>query len=194
VITADCTGHGLSGAFMSVLAITLLNQIVKEQRISQPLLILEKLRDELYNALLSTEENIDKDEIDIAIIEIDKELATLKYVGANMPVVFVKNDEFYIEKGNRRTLSGSGEGQVTYEEKIHQYDSGDVIYMFSDGWQDQFGGEENKKFMFKRLQNLIFRVYELPLQEQKKVINSTIDNWMINADQIDDILMLGIRL
>lgn len=194
VACADCTGHGVPGAFMSIIGITMLNKIVKEQLILDPSDILEKLRVGVIGALLSTEEHIVRDGIDISLAVIDHTAKEIEYVGANSPIVLVQDEEVKFFKGSKQSLGSSSDDLKPFKKELIKYNPGDAMYLFTDGYQDQFGGDQDKKFMVKRLRNLFLRVYELPVAEQKDIITSTIEDWMMNSKQVDDMLIIGIKL
>jgi serine phosphatase RsbU (regulator of sigma subunit) len=194
VACADCTGHGVPGAFMSIIGITMLNKIVKEQHVLDPSDILEKLRVGVIGALLSTEEHIVRDGIDISIAVIDHNAKHIEYVGANSPIVLVQDEEIKFFKGSKQSLGSSSDDLKPFKKELIKYNPGDAMYLFTDGYQDQFGGDQDKKFMVKRLRNLFLRVHELPVAEQKDIINSTIEDWMMNSKQVDDMLIIGVKL
>ena len=194
VACADCTGHGVPGAFMSIIGITMLNKIVKENHVVDPCEILEQLRVSIIGALLSTEGHIVRDGVDVSVAVIDHEQNYIDYVGANSPIVLVQDEEIRFVKGSKQSLGSSSDDLKPFKKERIEYFPGDVLYLFTDGYQDQFGGDQDKKFMIKRLRNLFLRVHELPVAEQKDIINSTIEDWMINSRQVDDMLIIGVKL
>ena len=194
MVCADCTGHGVSGAFMSVLGISILNNIVKERKISKVNLILESLRAQIIDALISSELNIVRDGIDIAVIAIDKLNNKVSYVGANSPIIHFHNEQLNFKKGMKQSLGGADENHKEYVVEEFDYQIGDMIYMFTDGYQNQFGGDQDKKFLGKRLRNLLSRIHNLPIEEQEQLTKHTIEDWMKTSKQTDDILVLGLKL
>lgn len=194
LICADGTGHGVSGAFMSVLGITLLNEIVKEKNINNISDIMESLRVQIIESLLSSQSNIVRDGIDIAIIGINKIKHEIQYVGANCPIIHFEGDELITHKGNKSSLGLDTEKLDRFEAETFKYGIGDMLYLYTDGYQNQFGGDQDKKFMGKRLKNLFSRIHYLPVEEQEELMNATIEDWMKTSKQTDDILVIGIKL
>jgi serine phosphatase RsbU (regulator of sigma subunit) len=194
IACADCTGDGVAGPFMSIIGITMLNNIVNERKIIDPCEILEELRIAVMSALLSTEELIVRDGIDISITVINHDRNYIDYVGANSPIVLISDEAMRFFKGSKQSLGSSLDDLKPFKKERIEYLLGDVLYLFTDGYQDQFGGEQDKKFMIKRLRNLFLRIHVLPVAEQKQIINSTMEDWMINSKQVDDILVMGIKL
>ena len=194
IVCGDCTGYGVSGAFMSVLGISMLNDIIKQSRITKIELIVESLRRQLTEALLSSELNIVKDGIDVSVISIDKLKSKIQYVGANSPIIHFHNGTQEIKKGNKHSLASFEEELGKYHVEEFDYQIGDMIYMFTDGYQNQFGGEQDKKFMGKRLKNLLSRIHNLPVEEQEQLTKHTIEDWMKTSKQTDDILVIGLKL
>ena len=220
VAVADCTGHGVPGAFMSMLGAAFLNDIVNKEYITQPAVILRRLRKEIIRALQQKGEvGEQKDGMDIALCAIDFDNMKLQFSGANNPLYIVKslsssssnkveenkssdfinftNFELYELKGDKMPIA-------IYERMdkftVHEIDiqKGDCLYLFSDGYADQFGGPKGKKFMSKQLKQLLIDNYQLPMQEQKEVLENAIENWMNYEkdiyEQIDDITVMGIKI
>ncbi len=194
IVCADCTGSGVSGAFMSVLGISMLNEIIKQRRITKIEVILENLRRQLTEALISSELNIVRDGIDISVISIDKIKSKIQYVGANSQIIHFHEGKQEVKKGNKHPLAGFDEELENYQIQEFEYQIGDMVYMYTDGYQNQFGGEQDKKFMGKRLKNLLTRIHNLPVEEQEQLTKHTIEDWMKTAKQTDDILIMGIKL
>jgi len=202
---ADCTGHGVPGAFMSMLGVSFLNKIVNESGIVKPSEILNQLRSNIISALKQqgTSEST-KDGMDIALCSVDIINMKLSYAGANNPLFLIRRngDEYELDeiKGDKMPVGvHSRMDDFTNHEIIIR--KGDTIYLFSDGILDQFGGPEGRKFMKPRFRQMLLENQALPLAEQKKVFGNTITEWMNykteNREafgQIDDILLLGIRI
>ncbi len=179
---------------MSVLGITLLNEIVKEKNINKISDIMESLRVQIIESLLSSQSNIVRDGIDIAIIGINKIKHEIQYVGANCPIIHFEGDELITHKGNKSSLGLDTEKLDRFEAETFKYGIGDMLYLYTDGYQNQFGGDQDKKFMGKRLKNLFSRIHNLPVEEQEELMNATIEDWMKTSKQTDDILVIGIKL
>ena len=195
VTIADCTGHGVPGAFMSMLGITFLNEIVNNQGITQANEILYHLRENVIIALRQTSiEETASDGMDIALCVIDHKKNQLQFSGAFNPLVLIRNKEVQLYKGDYITIGISYHLEGSFS--LHEIDiqKGDIIYMFSDGYADQFGGEKGKKFSNKRFRELLLDIHEKSMKEQKNILEQTMENWMKETEQIDDITLMGVRL
>jgi serine phosphatase RsbU (regulator of sigma subunit) len=196
---ADCTGHGVPGAFMSLLGINFLDEIVQRREITEANQVLNELRKQVRNSLRQhgqAEES--KDGIDMALCVIDEKNNTLQYSGANNPMYLIKSingcPELTEFKADRMPL-GYYQGRFkTFKNQDIQLEDGDVFYLFSDGFMDQKGGKDNKKFMSRKFKDLLIKIHQEPLQEQKKFLDKTITDWMGDNPQIDDILVIGVRV
>lgn len=194
VVAADCTGHGVPGAFMSMLGITFLNDIVDRQKVTQPDKILNKLRESIIDALYqkNKEEQL-RDGMDIAVCSINRRTNTVQFAGANNPMILIRNNELTVFKGDVMPVS-IYENMVSFTTQHVQLQQGDSIYIFSDGYADQFGGENGKKFMIKRLRQTLLDVQSLSMSDQKKKLKEIFENWKGNHDQIDDVLLIGLKI
>ncbi|MDN4164129.1 SpoIIE family protein phosphatase [Cytophagales bacterium LB-30] len=192
VAAVDCTGHGVPGAFMSMIGIDLLNSIVNQKGITSPEDILNQLTLGVSNAL-QKEDNSLRDGMDMAICTISTENGkkVVSYAGAKNPLVYVKNGEMTYIKADRVAI-GDGSHQYTRHDIV--VDAPTMFYLYSDGYQDQFGGPLNRKFMSNRFKELLNQVSSLPSDEQKKVLETTLDEWITDTNQLDDILVMGFRL
>lgn len=196
---ADCTGHGVPGAFMSLLGISYLNEIVQRREITQANQVLNELRKQVRNSLRQhgqAEES--KDGIDMALCVIDEKKNTLQYAGANNPLYLFRDKngapEFTEFKADRMPVGYYQGSFKTFTNKEIQLEYGDVFYLFSDGFVDQKGGKDNKKFMSKKFKDLLLKIHKEPMREQKNILDKTITDWMGDHSQIDDILVLGVRV
>jgi ligand-binding sensor domain-containing protein/serine phosphatase RsbU (regulator of sigma subunit) len=199
IAAADCTGHGVPGAFMSIVGNTLLNEIVNHNNIVTPGDILLELHRGVKEALKqSNEENERRDGMDIALCAIDFKNQTIHYAGANRPLwIFRKNKHFEAEiiKPSKFPIGGLElEENRIYESHTISLEKGDSIYIFSDGFADQFGGPKGKKFMVSNMQKLIQENIRLDMLQQKKNIHESFSLWKNNLEQVDDVLMIGIRI
>lgn len=196
VIAADCTGHGVPGAFMSVLGTTLLNQIVREENITDPLLILESLDKRLQETLhvVADDQESLADGMDMAILTIDIAQEQVLYAGAKNNLYFVTNGEFRELKASSYSL-GYSFYKKKFTQQVYDYQPGDTFYISSDGYQDQFGGKtaNGKKFMRRRFKNLLHKVSLLPLSGQGEELDQTIEEWKGDRKQTDDILIIGVQ-
>lgn len=193
---ADCTGHGIPGAFMSIIGFYLLNQAVKEERLSSLSEILVSI-DKSITKNLKKSLNYDSlnEGMDIMLCSYNIENGKLTFAGAHSSLYIIKNDILYEYKGDRTTLG------LFYENKKNaftineiQMHKGDKIYMFSDGYADQFGGTERKKYMRKNFKEFILQIHSLNEQEQKSKLEEEFERWKGVHEQIDDILIWGIQL
>ncbi len=192
--TVDCTGHGVPGAFMSIIGHNSLNKIVKEGGYVQPSDILNQLNEEVVNTLINQSDDNVTDGMDLAMIAYDTEKKRLEYAGANNPLYLVRNRELTEIKADRFAI-----GKTSLESGMkftnHSIDvlSGDTFYIFSDGYADQFGGPKGKKYKIRPFKELIKKISDMPLKEQKEYLDKTITDWMGNEEQVDDILILGMK-
>jgi PAS domain S-box-containing protein len=192
----DCTGHGVPGAFMSIIGYTQLNEIVSDQKITDPGVILRELDKRVRIALnqnKATDKN-SKDGMELAIISINPEQQKIEFAGAMRPLYYVKDNDLYVIKGDKFSIGGFSQHRKNFRTHRINYKAGDCFYLFSDGYPDQFGGPRGKKFMTRNVGEMVLRIAHLPMVEQGKIIKSTIQDWMKNDDQVDDILISGIRL
>jgi serine phosphatase RsbU (regulator of sigma subunit) len=193
IIAADCTGHGVPGAFMSMLGVTMLNQLVNGKGIIRPDEILNNLRTEIVRSLKqSIDENRVKDGMDMAVIVIDHKKEMLLYSGANSPLCIVRDGKLVSYKGDKMPVAihFNMDKFTLHEIKLRK---GDCLYMFSDGFGDQFGGKRQKKFMVKNLKNSLIELSSLPMIEQGEKLNNIFDRWKGNTPQVDDVTIIGVR-
>ena len=193
VTAADCTGHGVPGAFMSLIGNDLLNEIVTARGVIESDKILNELHDSVRKALRQ-EENRSRDGMDLALCVIDTETKTLQFSGAKNPLVYFKNGEMTVIKGDKYPIGGV-QFQVDRHYTRHEVDLSEpiMLYLFSDGYQDQFGGEKSEKFMSKNFKLLLKEIHEKPVEEQKQILDDRFKSWKGDRSQIDDILIMGMR-
>ena len=194
---SDCTGHGVPGAFMSMIGNDLLNDIVKDRRIIQPDIILNHLHEGVRRALhQETGENTDG--MDISLCVIDPQEKTLSYAGANSPLVYVQDGEQTRVSPDNTSIGGDmTPGEDGFQAHTISYQDAPVMcYMYSDGYRDQFGGKKGKKFMRSRFLELVFYISQLSMQDQRRQVEETINDWMKQGgyEQMDDMLVMGFRL
>jgi ligand-binding sensor domain-containing protein/serine phosphatase RsbU (regulator of sigma subunit) len=188
----DCTGHGVPGAFMSFLAFNSLNKIVKEYRITEPADILEHLNMEVT---LSLHQQGDKTEIndgmDIALVCYNRETKILSYAGAFNPLYLIREGMLMEFKGDRFPIGRQTPADSKFTSHEVEIIKGDIIYIFTDGYSDQMGYENRKKFKASRIKELLLSIQHLPMKEQKKKMEDRLAEWMGPMEQIDDILFIG---
>jgi len=201
IAAADCTGHGVPGAFMSMLGITLLNEIVNNRNIVDAKEILNELREAVKKSLRQEGNyNEQKDGMDIALCVLNNKEQTLQYAGANNPLYIIrknsesKEHELLEYKADRMPIGIFPKDHLSFNNNDIKLEEDDRIYMFSDGFADQFGGEKGNKFKSKNLKNLILSVQDKSMEEQKKWIENSLDEWQGNHNQVDDILLIGIKI
>lgn len=206
VAAADSTGHGVPGAFMSVIGISFLNEIIQQKTATTPALILETLRQQVKSALnpeLNKQKSDNlvemyinskiKDGMDIALCAINNKTKILSYAGANLPMFILRNGEF-IEFEPTGNPIGVYLIETPFTNHNFQLQTNDIIYLFSDGYYDQFGGEHNKKFYVENFKKILLKIHTLPCKKQNEILTKTIEDWQGLSDQIDDILVMGLRI
>lgn len=192
---ADCTGHGVSGAFMSLLGISFLNEIIRIKGIKKPNLILDELRSNIIDSLKQDlRAGTRKDGMDIALCVYDTDTRMLHFCGANNPCWIVRNGKELIELKPDKNPVSIYYRMVSFTTQDFQLQENDCIYMFTDGFSDQYGGEHCKKYQKKNLKELISRISSHPLVVQKEILNQTFDAWRGENPQVDDITILGIKV
>jgi serine phosphatase RsbU (regulator of sigma subunit) len=203
IVAADCTGHGVPGAFMSLIGSKLLGEIVLLGGLTAPDQVLAKL-DKGVRANLRQHETANRDGMDIAICVLHRtilpgqtmpQVTHLEFAGARNPLVLVRGGELLEFKGCRMSVGGGKENeQQSFVRHVVQTQPGDMCYLYSDGYQDQFGGAENRKLMPRRLKNLLTSHYAEPALQQQQIFAQTFTDWQGNNPQIDDVLLLGFRV
>ena len=200
VAVADCTGHGIPGAFMSVLGISLLNQIVIEEQNTDTSYILQRLNHKLNKAFSYSTEFLDEDKpyydgMDIALCCIDYDTNFLTYSGALRSLYHVSKTELISLDGSHYPIGGMNlESNRKYESQSMNFKQGDKLYFCSDGYADQFGGAKNKKFMTRNFKNMLFKTSKLSMQTQQLELERLFNEWKNNCEQTDDVLLVGVEL
>ncbi len=196
VSAVDCTGHGVPGAFMSIVGNNHLNYAINVLKSTRPADILDIVNEGVTNSLRQQSENtVVHDGMDIALCSIDFENKKLEYAGAYNPLYIIRNGEFIIIKADKFPVGGFLDQKLNIFTN-HEIDlfKGDFIYIFSDGFADQFGGPRNKKYMYKPFRKLLLDIQDKSVDEQKIIINNELIKWKGNNEQIDDILVIGIKI
>jgi serine phosphatase RsbU (regulator of sigma subunit) len=198
VITAiDCTGHGVPGAFLSMIGNTLLHEIVNIKHVFKPDQILSMLHDGITLALNQEEDSSSEDGMDMSLCTVDTKLNRFQFAGAKNNLYVVQGDKLKILKANYYSIGGKPlrpDMKVEFTCYDFMYDDNTSIYMFSDGYLDQYGGENNEKFNTARFREMILANRELPMEEQKEILSKTMDEWKGDRQQIDDFLVMGVKL
>lgn len=196
VAVADCTGHGIPGAMMSILGLSLLNQVVLEERCYEPSFILRRVDEKMRTAFGATSnERSGFDGMDIAVCCIDHSTKTIAFAGAMRPLWVVRNSIITQFRGSRYPIGGLRiESSRTFPQTSVEYKSGDMLYLFTDGYSDQFGGKAGKKISRGRLKVLVQLICENPLAYQKEQLMEFFHFWKGVLPQTDDATFVGIRL
>ncbi|OFX82609.1 MAG: hypothetical protein A2X05_18245 [Bacteroidetes bacterium GWE2_41_25] len=195
VTVADCTGHGVPGAFMSLLGITLLNEIVNVEGITQSDAIVTKLRERVIGSLQQSRNDIPtSDGMDIALCVVDQEKKRIQYTGGMSNLVFIRDRKMEIIKADRLSVCVLYGNAGPFTMKEIEYRKGDVFYLFSDGYQDQFGGDFDKKYLSQHFYLTLLEIHELPMSHQREILETKLLNWKKDWNQTDDITVIGIRL
>ncbi|MBK9390344.1 MAG: SpoIIE family protein phosphatase [Bacteroidetes bacterium] len=196
IAAVDCTGHGVPGAFMSIVGFNQMNYAVSVKKARSAALIMDELNTGVINTL---NENVSdssiKDGMDMALCIFDFERMNLEFAGANNPILLIRDGEVTMYKGDRFPI-GVYEGSIPkpFTNNEIAIRTGDCIYMFSDGYPDQFGGPDNKKFMLRRFQELLRDIHAMPMNQQKDLLAQRLTEWRGKNEQVDDILVIGIRV
>ena len=190
----DCTGHGVPGAFLTVLVNNLLNQLVLEQQMHNPAEIVTLLDEKVQKTLRSQPNNNQSNSMDIALMVVDSETRWLEFTGAKMPLYYVHNYSLVQIKGDRFSVGSTDTDEKFFTRQRIKLQEGDYIYMATDGFQNQFGGKDGKKFMKTQFRRLLNSLSTLPMANQKAVLEQRFDSWKGDQSQTDDVLVVGLQL
>ncbi len=188
----DCTGHGVPGALMSVMAFNMLENTVGKEKLSEPAKILDHLNQSVVTMLnQDTDSTSIKYGMDIALVNLDKKKQKLKYAGAHNSLYLVRNKKLLEFKADRTTI-----GMATEKFTSHEFDleKGDTFYLYTDGYADQKGGPEGKKLFSSTFRELLTSIQDLGIEQQKDVLHKTFLSWKVSQEQIDDVLIVGVRV
>ena len=195
LVASDCTGHGVPGAFMSMLGVSLLNEIVNNQPNLSACEILNLLRENVKKTLSQKGRHDEtKDGMDLVLCIFDFALMKAQFAGAYNPLWIIRNGELVIYKGDKMPIGIYVGVEKPFVCNDIDLKKNDVIYMFSDGYADQFGGPDEKKFKSGTLKELLLQIYKKPLSEQKEILNQTHEEWKGDQQQIDDIMIIGVKI
>lgn len=190
--TADCTGHGVPGAMVSVVCSNSLNQSVKELKTSQPSKILEMTRKLVKESFSSDIDNVN-DGMDISLCTVNLEEKNILFSGANNPIYIIRKNKLIELKGDKQPVGKHYKEQPFSEQKF-KLEENDTIYTFTDGYADQFGGPKGKKFMYKQFKELLISIANQPLEKQKEKLAQVFGDWKGDLEQIDDVCVIGVRI
>lgn len=195
IAVVDCTGHGVPGAFMSIIGHNSLNKVVREYGLTRPSAIVDQLNIEVMKALMQRHEKKITDGMDLALIALNKKTRTLEFAGAFNPLYLVRKGEAFVYKGDRFPI-----GMTTTDEKKNftnqtiDVQPGDMLYMCTDGYADQFGSPEVKKYKSYNVKKFLTTIWNLPVNEQKVRLEKEIQDWKGDLEQVDDILFIGTKI
>ena len=194
VAAGDCTGHGVPGALLSIMGVSFLNEILSTRGPCRPASILNLLRERVMNALHQRGKDMEnKDAMDMALLVYNTETRELQYSGANNPLYHIRKKVLTEIKADKMPVGINAIEEESFTNHSLQLKPDDVVYIFSDGYADQFGGPLNKKFKYGPLKELLIRISDKTMVEQQKMMDRTIDSWIGEVPQIDDILVFGIK-
>ncbi|HOO98355.1 MAG TPA: SpoIIE family protein phosphatase [Bacteroidales bacterium] len=192
---ADCTGHGVPGAFMSMLGHAFLEEIINTKETGNAATILNLLREEIINTLRQKgTAGETRDGMDISLVIIDRQAGRLDYAGANNPLYLIRGGALQKFQADHMPIGIHFISFTPFTNKNIKIETGDYLYMFSDGYADQFGGPKGRKFMYKPFQELLLKNHTLPMPEQKSILERSFEEWKDGYEQVDDVLVLGIKI
>lgn len=194
VVAADCTGHGVPGALMSMIGLKLIEKTINEDNIEIPSRILAVMNKGLEKTF-SREKNIGtiiRDGMDIGICVIDRKRIKVEYAGAFFPLYLIRDGSLIEIAADKIIIGMNPEEQLYTDHEIDLLEN-DIFYIFSDGYVDQFGGSENKKFMYRRFRYLLLTIHLFPVNDQKAILEENIKTWMGINEQVDDMMVIGFR-
>lgn len=195
IVAADCTGHGVPGAFMSMLGVSFLYEIVNKEGIMQPASILNFLRDHVKHTLSQTGKKDEaKDGMDISLCVYDPRAMKLEWAGAYNPLYLIRNSEIIEYKADKMPIAIHMNDHLPFTNHEIALQKGDTFYISSDGYADQFGGTEGRKFMSKKYKEMLLQINDKPMEEQKSIILQAHLDWKGHHEQVDDILVMGVRV
>ncbi|MBC7861992.1 MAG: PAS domain S-box protein [Bacteroidia bacterium] len=196
VAAADCTGHGVPGAFMSIIGNTLLNQTINNPEVNSAAMALDFIDHELKNSLNKNKEETPlRDGMDIALCCIDMKGLRLEYAGANNPIYIIRGEELFELKSDKQAITAAIDSNTQpFTNNLFELKKNDCVYLFTDGFADQFGGPKGKKFMYKQIKDTLISLQNKNMEEQKEALFNTFENWRGNLPQVDDVLIIGIKI
>jgi ligand-binding sensor domain-containing protein/serine phosphatase RsbU (regulator of sigma subunit) len=195
LVCADSTGHGVPGAFMSMIGSTLLQDIVTRKKITKPSQILSMLDKQIFSTLnQNIEIGVSNDGMDMVVCELNIKTRHLRFASAMRPIIIVISGESNYIKGNRSSVGGESVVDKYFTDQEYYLNEGDTLYLFSDGLPDQFGGTDGKKMKIARLKRVIEEVSRLPMNQQQQDVSDFFDEWKGDYEQVDDILLMGIKV
>jgi serine phosphatase RsbU (regulator of sigma subunit) len=192
---ADCTGHGVPGAFMSLIGMKILNQSIKQKEVNSPAEALDFLNAQVYDTMNkhASKDSIVRDGMDAVLFAINFNKLTLSFAGANNSLYIVRDKEIIELKPDKQPI-GAYEAQQSFTNYAFQLQKGDTIYATTDGYIDQFGGDEGKKLKSKKFKEKLVECVDLPIEQQKEFLSTFFNNWKGSLEQLDDVCILGVKI
>jgi ligand-binding sensor domain-containing protein/serine phosphatase RsbU (regulator of sigma subunit) len=196
ISAVDCTGHGVPGAFMSIIGFELFRKITSIDGLSRPSDILNRLNDGFHEIFKDIDNVVLRDGMDVAFCSIDKKDMILEFAGAFNPLYLIRDNKITEIKGDRFAigLDETNFKDQTFKNHLIPIQKGDIIYIFSDGFADQFGGPDGKKYKYRRFRHLLLNLHQLPMEKQHEILENNVMEWRGEQDQVDDILVIGIKI
>ncbi len=192
--TADCTGHGVPGAFMSLLNISIMNELIVERDVSSPAEVLNQQRSQIIRSLNSQGGEDAADGMDCILCKFNADKSEVTFAAANNSMWLIRDNKIEIFKGDKMPVGKFIDATKRFTEQTIALQKGDILYTFTDGITDQFGGVEDKKFKSRRLKELLLKIQELPMDEQNLIIMTSMEQWIGDREQTDDMLMIGVKV
>jgi serine phosphatase RsbU (regulator of sigma subunit) len=196
VSAVDCTGHGVPGAFMSIIGFELFRKITNIEGLSRPSDILNRLNEDFHVIFKDVDNVVLRDGMDVAFCSIDKKNMILEFAGAFNPLYLIRDNKITEVKGDRFAigLDETNFKDQTFKNHLIPIQQGDIIYIFSDGFADQFGGPDGKKYKYRRFRHLLLNLHRLPMDKQHEILENNVMEWRGQQEQVDDILVIGIKI
>ena len=191
---SDCTGHGVPGALMSMIGTTLLNEIIVEMKYQETDKILNEMRKQIIKNLNQEESNNQRDGMDMTLVKLNLKKKEIEFSSANNVLVHVSDGNLNSYKGDHQPVGFYSGKNISFTKQKVKVNKDDMIYIFSDGYQDQFGGEKNKKFMISKLKKLLLKISNKNVDAQLQELKTEFELWKGNQDQIDDVCLMGLRI
>jgi len=196
VAAVDCTGHGVPGAFMSIIGFELFRKITNMEGLTRPSDILNRLNEDFHVIFKDVDNVVLRDGMDVAFCSIDKKNMILEFAGAFNPLYLIRDNKITEIKGDRFAigLDETNFKDQTFKNHLIPIQLGDIIYIFSDGFADQFGGPDGKKYKYRRFRHLLLNLHQLPMEKQHEILENNVMEWRGHQEQVDDILVIGIKI
>ena len=196
IAAVDCTGHGVPGAFMSIIGFELFRKITNIEGLTRPSDILNRLNDDFHEIFKDVDNVVLRDGMDVAFCSIDKKDMILEFSGAFNPLYLIRDNKIMEVKGDRFAigLDETNFREQTFKNHLIPIQKSDIIYIFSDGFADQFGGPDGKKYKYRRFRHLLLNLHQLPMEKQHEILENNVLEWRGEQEQVDDILVIGIKI